>query len=128
MRQILEDTSEPAPYEAKVAALTGGSRVHWAQTRQALFFKGPNRVALDTVEKAAFVVCLDDVPYEFDRSSPDLLDQFGRTCFHGKGYDRWFDKSFTLCVGSNGRVRMFAFFNLWEGVCKERFRKLLIKK
>lgn len=25
----------------------------------------------------------------------------------GKGYDRWFDKSFTLCVGSNGRVRSF---------------------
>jgi len=22
----------------------------------------------------------------------------------GKGYDRWFDKSFTLCIGSNGRV------------------------
>lgn len=25
----------------------------------------------------------------------------------GKGYDRWFDKSFTLCIGSNGRVRSF---------------------
>lgn len=24
----------------------------------------------------------------------------------GKGYDRWFDKSFTLCIGSNGRVRI----------------------
>lgn len=28
----------------------------------------------------------------------------------GKGYDRWFDKSFTLCIGSNGRVRTFFFF------------------
>jgi len=27
----------------------------------------------------------------------------------GKGYDRWFDKSFTLCIGSNGRVRDFSF-------------------
>lgn len=25
---------------------------------------------------------------------------------HGKGYDRWFDKSFTLCVGTNGRVSL----------------------
>ena len=23
---------------------------------------------------------------------------------HGKGHDRWFDKSFTLIVASNGRV------------------------
>lgn len=27
----------------------------------------------------------------------------------GKGYDRWFDKSFTLCIGSNGRVRIYFF-------------------
>lgn len=109
MRQILENESAPAPGEEKLAALTGSSRVHWAQTRQSLFFKGPNRTALDTVEKAAFVVALDDIPYEFDRKQPEKLDKFGAAVLHGKGYDRWYDKSFTLCVGTNGRVRLFYF-------------------
>jgi len=109
MRQILENKSEPAVGETQIAALTGGSRLHWAQTRQSLFFKGPNRIALDTVEKAAFVVCLDDVPYDFDKRQPEALSNFGRSCLYGKGYDRWFDKSFTLCVATNGRVRYCLF-------------------
>lgn len=104
MQQILDDTSPPVNGEERLAALTAGSRTFWAQTRQALFFKGPNRIALDTVEKAAFVVCLDDVPYNFDEKDPKQLDEYGRILLHGKGYDRWFDKSFTLCVGTNGRV------------------------
>lgn len=69
-----------------------------------MFFKGPNRVALDTIEKAAFVVLLDDVPYIFDENNPKAMDEYGRRLLHGKGYDKWFDKSFTLCVGTNGRV------------------------
>lgn len=32
------------------------------------------------------------------------MDNFGKILLHGKGYDRWFDKSFTLCIGTNGRV------------------------
>lgn len=35
---------------------------------------------------------------------PEKLDQYGRILLHGTGHDRWFDKSFTLCIGNNGRV------------------------
>lgn len=105
MQQILDDKSPPVEGEAKIAALTAGDRVRWGQTRQELFFKGPNRVALDTIEKSAFFVCLDDVPYRFDKNHPNYLDEYGRILLHGKGYDRWFDKSFTLCIGTNGKVR-----------------------
>ena len=35
------------------------------------------------------------------------MDLYGKMLLHGKGYDRWFDKSFNLCVGTNGRVRFF---------------------
>jgi carnitine O-palmitoyltransferase 1 len=37
------------------------------------------------------------------------LDKFGATLLHGKGYDRWFDKSFTLVIGKNGRVSFSSF-------------------
>ena len=40
----------------------------------------------------------------FLQNDPSKLDNFGRAMLHGKGYDRWFDKSFTLVVASNGRV------------------------
>lgn len=41
---------------------------------------------------------------------PEKLDHFGRVLLHGKGYDRWFDKSFNLCIGNNGRVSTTYFF------------------
>ncbi|CAH1113236.1 unnamed protein product [Psylliodes chrysocephalus] len=104
LQQILDDESEPLPGEEQLAALTAGERTHWATIRMQLFNKGVNRTSLDVIEKAAFAVTLDDVPYEYDPKEPSKLDQYGRHLLHGKGYDRWFDKSFTLCIGSNARI------------------------
>ncbi|CAB3383318.1 Hypothetical predicted protein [Cloeon dipterum] len=104
MQRILDDQSEPAKGELHLASLTAGQRKNWALARHNFFGKGINRTSLDAIEKAAFVVCLDDVEYNFDPNDPNKLDQYGRTLLHGKGYDRWFDKSFTLCIGTNGRV------------------------
>jgi carnitine O-palmitoyltransferase 1 len=56
----------PAKGEEKLAALTAGERTAWAAARQEFFFRGLNRQSLDAIEKAAFVVALDDFPYEFD--------------------------------------------------------------
>ncbi|CAG9816018.1 unnamed protein product [Phaedon cochleariae] len=105
LQQILDDESKPLPGEEQLAALTAGERTHWANFRTNIFGKGGvNRTSLDTIEKAAFIVTLDDYPYEFDMSDPSKLDKYGRNLLHGKGYDRWFDKSFTLCIGNNGRI------------------------
>ncbi|GAB1863920.1 Carnitine O-palmitoyltransferase I, liver isoform [Camponotus japonicus] len=104
IQQILNDDSTPAEGEEKLAALTAGERTIWAQTRKDFFAKGVNKASLDIIEKAAFVVALDDVPYEYDPNHPEKLDHYGRILLHGKGYDRWFDKSFTLCIGTNGRI------------------------
>ena len=56
--------------------------------------------------QAAFVVVLDNEPHNYDPNDSTALDRFGRAMLHGKCHDRWFDKSFTLVVGSNGRVSM----------------------
>jgi carnitine O-palmitoyltransferase 1 len=66
LEQILSDESPPAKGEEMLAALTAGERAAWAAARQEFFFKGVNRQSLDAIEKAAFVVTLDDFPYEFD--------------------------------------------------------------
>lgn len=65
MQMILNDTSPSAVGEEKLAALTAGNRTEWAETRRTYFFKGTNRLSLDAIEKAAFVVALDDEPYEY---------------------------------------------------------------
>jgi len=63
---ILDNTEKPYIGEEKVAALTAADRTHWANTRTQYFFKGINRQSLDAIEKSAFVVALDEVPYEYD--------------------------------------------------------------
>lgn len=67
LQAIVDDTSSPVEGEERLAALTAGERTHWAHARMEHFFKGTNRVSLDAIEKCAFFVCLDDVPYEFDQ-------------------------------------------------------------
>ena len=40
------------------------------------------------------------------------LDRFAAAMLHGKGYDRWFDKSFTFVVLKNGRVSLPLFYQI----------------
>ncbi|CAG2207308.1 CPT1A [Mytilus edulis] len=131
LQKILDDDVEPAVGEKHLAALTAGDRVPWAKARQEYFSKGKNKASLDAIEKAAFVVALDDEPQDFDEHDPSKLDKFARSMLHGKGYDRWFDKSFTLVVASNGRIGFNAehswadapiMAHLWEFSLSEEFQ------
>ncbi|XP_070506218.1 carnitine O-palmitoyltransferase 1, liver isoform isoform X2 [Chironomus tepperi] len=102
--QILQSKSAPVHGEEFLASLTAWDRTKWAKAREMYFSRGVNKTSLFLIESAAFVVSLDDEPFEFDLSQPEKLDNFGRHLLHGKGCDRWFDKSFTLCVATNGRI------------------------
>ena len=44
------------------------------------------------------------------QSDPSSFDRLAKAMLHGKGYDRWFDKSFTLIVCANGRVGACFFY------------------
>ncbi|KAK2147018.1 hypothetical protein LSH36_573g01026 [Paralvinella palmiformis] len=104
LQKIVDDPSPPADGEQHLAALTAGDRIPWAKTRQEYFKKGINKNSLDAIEKAAFFLVLDEEEQDFDRDDPSKLDKFGHSMLHGKGYDRWFDKSFTVVVCANGRI------------------------
>lgn len=106
LEQILNGKETSSRSEQHLASLTAWDRTKWAQTRDKYFAAGMNKASLEIVESAAFVLVLDEEPYNFSlKSSPSEYGFYGRQLLHGKGYDRWFDKSFNLCVGSNGRVR-----------------------
>lgn len=65
-------------------------RTPWANARNAYFSRGKNKVSLDAIEKAAFVVTLDDTEQRFDANNPvKSLDSYAKCLLHGKCYDRY---------------------------------------
>ncbi|KAB5574738.1 hypothetical protein PHYPO_G00212490 [Pangasianodon hypophthalmus] len=103
-QHILNDTTEPQPGELKLASLTAGKRVPWAKARQKYFSDGVNKTSLDAIETAAFFLTLDDETHGYDPEKPRSMDLYAKSLLHGKCYDRWFDKSFTLVVYKNGKI------------------------
>ncbi|XP_065695562.1 carnitine O-palmitoyltransferase 1, liver isoform isoform X1 [Patagioenas fasciata] len=134
MQRILDDDSEPQTGEKKLAALTAGDRVPWARARQAYFSHGKNKQSLDAVEKAAFFVTLDDIEQGYRKEDPvTSLDAYAKSLIHGRCYDRWFDKTFTLIVFKNGRMGLNAEHSwadapivghLWENVMATEYLEL----
>ncbi|XP_060135292.1 carnitine O-palmitoyltransferase 1, muscle isoform [Zootoca vivipara] len=103
-QRILDDPSPPDPSEVRLAALTAGERGPWAEARKKYFGRGKNKASLDCIERAAFFLTLDEDEQGFSRDHEDSLDLYSKSLLHGRCYDRWFDKSFTLVVYRNGKL------------------------
>ncbi|XP_014663776.1 PREDICTED: carnitine O-palmitoyltransferase 1, liver isoform-like isoform X2 [Priapulus caudatus] len=102
--KILEDQSQPTDGEEHLAVLTAAERTVWAQTRIKYFRKGLNKHSLDVIEKAAFVVSLDEEEFQYDPNDSSQMDQWASHLLHGNCYNVWFDKSFTFIILKNGHV------------------------
>jgi len=83
IEEILKGKATPVEGEEHLAALTAWNRSKWAEARNTFFSRGPNHISLRTIESAAFVLSLDDEPFEFDLARPELLDNFGKKLLHG---------------------------------------------
>uniref|UniRef100_A0A8C8SGA3 Carnitine O-palmitoyltransferase 1, muscle isoform n=1 Tax=Pelusios castaneus TaxID=367368 RepID=A0A8C8SGA3_9SAUR len=103
-QRILDDPSPPQPGEEKLAALTAGERIPWAEARARFFRQGKNKVSLDAIERAAFFLALDEEAHGYEQDREDSMNHYAKSLLHGRCYDRWFDKSFTLVVYKNGKV------------------------
>uniref|UniRef100_A0A667XSP8 Carnitine palmitoyltransferase 1C n=1 Tax=Myripristis murdjan TaxID=586833 RepID=A0A667XSP8_9TELE len=78
--------------------------VPWAKVRKEYFSTGVNKRSLDCIEKAAFFVTLDDDEQGMMGEDPAAsLDRYAKSLLHGKCYDRWFDKSFSVVIYKNGK-------------------------
>ncbi|XP_060748010.1 carnitine O-palmitoyltransferase 1, liver isoform [Tachysurus vachellii] len=109
IQKILDDPSVPSPGEERLGALTAGNRVPWARVRKQYFSSGVNKRSLDCIEKAAFFVTLDDEEEGMKGDDPSgNLDRYAKSLLHGKCYDRWFDKSFSVVIFKNGKTGLNA--------------------
>eukprot|EP00117_Sycon_ciliatum_P028013 scpid34788/ scgid22613/ Carnitine O-palmitoyltransferase 1, muscle isoform; Carnitine O-palmitoyltransferase I, muscle isoform; Carnitine palmitoyltransferase 1B; Carnitine palmitoyltransferase I-like protein len=88
--------------ELHLPALTATDRTSWAKVRQSHFSSGLNQKSLQIVETAACVIVLEDGEPSFSPGSDTEVTSLSRSGLHGNGYNRWFDKSLTLAVYSNG--------------------------
>lgn len=102
--KIVSDTEDPTNAEEYISSLTTLDRAKWAKIREQKLLTNPvNRQSLRAIENAAFVVVLEDDEFEFDPNDPSKLDRYGQLLLHGKGNDRWYDKSLNLIVSKTGR-------------------------
>uniref|UniRef100_A0A7S4L7K7 Choline/carnitine acyltransferase domain-containing protein n=1 Tax=Paramoeba aestuarina TaxID=180227 RepID=A0A7S4L7K7_9EUKA len=85
----------PTSAEAHIAALTTLDRSKWAQIREDYFSTGVNHYSLSQIEKAMFILVLDD-------EKPDNPTALANSLFCGNGGNRWCDKSFNHIVYANG--------------------------
>lgn len=79
-----------------VGIMTTENRDRWADMRGRLIkTSAGNKAALESIEGASFVVCLDD-------ATPVTLHERSVQYWHGDGTNRWFDKPCQFIVNDNG--------------------------
>lgn len=103
--------------EHALGHLTAENRDTWAALRTHLLSLG-NESQLKTVDSALFAVCLDDDSAEYDDLNPAALIREG--LFDNAG-NRWFDKSFSLLVASDGTTSVNFEHSWGDGVAVMRY-------
>ncbi|KAI1102165.1 acyltransferase ChoActase/COT/CPT [Jackrogersella minutella] len=105
------DLAERVP---AVGALTSENRDIWTDARQVLLDASPqNKAALEAIESASFVVCLDD-------ASPVTLEERAHQYWHGDGQNRWFDKPLQFVVNDNGTSGFLGEHSMMDGTPTHR--------
>jgi carnitine O-acetyltransferase len=96
-----------------IGALTSENRDVWAEARQLLLKDSKNAKSLETIEKAAFVVCLDD-------SAPVTNEERAHQYWHGDGQNRFFDKPLQFIICDNGSAGFIGEHSMMDGTQTHR--------
>ncbi|KAM9762595.1 carnitine O-palmitoyltransferase 2, mitochondrial [Menidia menidia] len=112
--------SDPTPAPAfPPGVLTSENRDVWAGLRDKLVAAG-NAEDLRIVDSALFCLCLDE---------EDMRDHIhtSHNMLHGNGYNRWYDKSFTIIVAKDGQAAINFEHSWGDGVAVLRFQNEIFK-
>ncbi|KAI1365643.1 acyltransferase ChoActase/COT/CPT [Xylaria arbuscula] len=97
-----------------VGSLTSENRDVWTDARKVLLDASPkNAAALEAIESASFVVCLDD-------ASPVTLEERAHQYWHGDGQNRWYDKPLQFIVNDNGTSGFMGEHSMMDGTPTHR--------
>ncbi|KAL2261708.1 hypothetical protein VTK26DRAFT_3530 [Humicola hyalothermophila] len=110
-RRVYELAGERAP---AVGALTSENRDVWTDARAVLLSADPsNAKAIEAIESASFVVCLDD-------AKPVTLEERAHAYWHGDGQNRWYDKPLQFIVNDNGTAGFMGEHSMMDGTPTHR--------
>lgn len=110
-KRVYELASSRGP---AIGALTSENRDIAADARAVLLNAHPgNKAALETVEAASFVVCLDD-------AAPVTLEERAHAYWHGDGQNRWYDKPLQFIVNDNGTSGFMGEHSMMDGTPTHR--------
>ncbi|KAL6920755.1 hypothetical protein FSST1_004781 [Fusarium sambucinum] len=97
-----------------VGALTSENRDIWTEARDTLLKASPkNKDALEAIESASFVICLDD-------ASPVTLEERAHQYWHGDGANRWYDKPLQFIINDNGTSGFMGEHSMMDGTPTHR--------
>lgn len=97
-----------------VGILTTENRDTWTEMRESLIASNPaNQTALEAIESASFVVCLDD-------AKPVTLEERAHQYWHGDGSNRFFDKPLQFIVNDNGTSGFMGEHSMMDGTPTHR--------
>ena len=125
VRYILAD-APPSPAQG-IGLLTTEDRDNWARARKHLVSLGHNASLLEEADSALYAICLDDQWHHKDREHKVCAHSV-RNLVHGlDGANRWFDKSFSLMVSTDGGIGI-NFEHAWgDGVAVMRVINELVE-
>ena len=108
-------------YNLKITALKAVTNYcSWQQARATYFSTGVNQKSLSDIEKAAFVVILDDGEHDVRDDDHAGISDLGRSLLHGKCHDRWeedpVDRGRRFIVSSSATLflRKNVFWSTWQ--------------
>lgn len=97
-----------------IGALTSENRDVWTDAREILLKASPkNKAALEAIESASFVVCLDD-------AAPVTLEERAHAYWHGDGQNRFYDKPLQFIVNDNGTSGFMGEHSMMDGTPTHR--------
>ena len=97
-----------------VGALTSQNRNLWYAAREELLAAHPaNASALEAIQAASFVVCLDD-------AAPVTLEERAHQYWHGDGQNRWYDKPLQFIINDNGTSGFMGEHSMMDGTPTHR--------
>ena len=107
--------TEGQPKATAIGALTSENRDKWVEFRAQLLEADParNTAALEDIESASFVVCLDD-------ASPVTREERAHQYWHGDGQNRYYDKPIQFIICDNGVSGFIGEHSMMDGTPTHR--------
>ncbi|ESU07290.1 hypothetical protein FGSG_01924 [Fusarium graminearum PH-1] len=114
LEQQFKHIYEVAQRVPAVGTLTSENRDIWTDARDILLKASPkNKDALQAIESASFVVCLD-------HAAPVTLEERAHQYWHGDGANRWYDKPLQFIINDNGTSGFMGEHSMMDGTPTHR--------